>query len=176
MDSWQPVEGPSCLPLQEVLKREREYTGTWINTNMQTHESFAKSTCQVDEEVLSITSLDGSNKRRVGMIGVLSNSPSLYRPGAFGGAKIEDPWEVMATYKRKLEQEEGCVVIPLCHLYEPQDERTCRDFDFPVILSGHDHHVVDRLVEGTRLLKPGQDGIKAQSNTDTLAHLFLFLM
>lgn len=150
------------IPHKEVLKREREYTGTWINTNMQTHESFAKSTCQVDEEVLSITSLDGSNKRRVGMIGVLSNSPSLYRPGAFGGAKIEDPWEVMATYKKKLEQEEGCdVVVPLCHLYEPQDERTCRDFDFPVILSGHDHHVVDRLVEGTRLLKPGQDGIKA---------------
>jgi len=46
-------------------------------------------------------------------------------------------------------------------LYEPQDEKTCRDFDFPVVLSGHDHHVVDRLVEGTRLLKPGQDGIKA---------------
>jgi hypothetical protein len=28
----------------------------------------------------------------------------LYRPGAFGGAKIEDPWEVMAIYKKKLEQ------------------------------------------------------------------------
>ena len=52
-------------------------------------------------------------------------------------------------------------MAPLCHLYEPQDEKTCRDFDFPVVLSGHDHHVVDRLVEGTRLLKPGQDGIKA---------------
>ena len=53
------------------------------------------------------------------------------------------------------------VVVPLCHLYEPQDEKTCKDFDFPVVLSGHDHHVVDRWVEGTRLLKPGQDGIKA---------------
>ena len=29
--------------------------------------------------------------------------PSLYRPGAFGGAVIEDPWEVMANYKLKLE-------------------------------------------------------------------------
>ena len=38
-----------------------------------------------------------------------------------------------------------------------QDERTCREFDFPVIMSGHDHHRVDRVVEGTRLLKPGMD-------------------
>ena len=150
------------IPHKEVIKREREYTGVWINTNMKTHETFAESNCQVEDEVIHLESFDGSNKRRVGMIGVLSNSPSLYRPGAFGGAKIEDPWEVMATYKKKLEKQEGCdVVVPLCHLYEPQDERTCREFDFPVVLSGHDHHVVDRLVEGTRLLKPGQDGIKA---------------
>lgn len=149
------------IPHKEVMKREREYTGVWINTNMKTHESFADSTCQVEEEIIEVESLDGSNKRRIGLIGLLSNSPSLYRPGAFGGAKIEDPWEVMAIYKKKLEQKACDVVVPLCHLYEPQDEKTCRDFDFPVVLSGHDHHVVDRLVEGTRLLKPGQDGIKA---------------
>ena len=33
-------------------------------------------------------------------------------------------------------QEKGCdLVLPLCHLYENQDEITCRNFDFPVILS-----------------------------------------
>ncbi|CAE7651836.1 unnamed protein product, partial [Symbiodinium pilosum] len=150
------------IPHHEVMKREREYTGVWINTNMQSHASFKGSTCQVDAEVIQIVSRDGNNKRRIGLIGLLSNSPSLYRPGAFGGAVIEDPWEVMANYKLKLEGEKSCdVVVPLCHLYEPQDERTCREFDFPVVLSGHDHHVVDRLVDGTRLLKPGQDGIKA---------------
>lgn len=84
-----------------------------------------------------LRSLDGLNSRRVGLIGVLSNSflghgnekkrpssrPSLYRPGAFGGAKIEDPWEVMASYKKKME-DGGCdVVVPLCHLYEPQERR-----------------------------------------------------
>jgi len=92
------------IPHKEVMKREREYTGVWINTNMKTHESFADSTCQVEEEIIEVESLDGSNKRRIGLIGLLSNSPSLYRPGAFGGAKIEDPWEVMAIYKKKLEQ------------------------------------------------------------------------
>lgn len=144
------------------LQREREYKGCWINTNMQSHESFPESTCQKDKEVIELVSTDGSNRRRVGMIGLLSSSPSLYRPNAFAGATIEDPWEVMATYKAKLEKDEKCdLVVPLCHLYEPQDERTCREFDFPLILSGHDHHVVDKTVEGTRLLKPGLDGHKA---------------
>ncbi|CAE8704923.1 unnamed protein product [Polarella glacialis] len=120
----------------DLMKREREYKGVWINTNMQSHESFKGSTCQVDVEVLEVVSRDGLNKRKIGLLGVLSNSPSLYRPGAFGGAKIEDPWETMATYKQKLEQERGCdIVVPLCHLYEPQDERTCREFDFPVTSS-----------------------------------------
>ena len=40
----------------------------------------------------------------------------------------------------------------------PENERTCRDFDFPVILSGHDHHRIDEIIEGTRLIKPGMDG------------------
>ena len=96
------------IPHKEVMKREREYTGVWINTNMKTHESFADSTCQVEEEIIEVESLDGSNKRRIGLIGILSNSPSLYRPGAFGGAKIEDPWEVMAIYKKKLEEQKAC--------------------------------------------------------------------
>ena len=46
--------------------------------------------------MLSVESNDGTNNRKVGMIGVLSNTPSLYKPGAFGGATIEDPWECMA--------------------------------------------------------------------------------
>jgi 2',3'-cyclic-nucleotide 2'-phosphodiesterase (5'-nucleotidase family) len=52
-------------------------------------------------------------------------------------------------------------ILPLQHLYVPDDHITCRDFDFPVILSGHDHHRVDEIVEGTRLLKPGMDAIYA---------------
>lgn len=152
----------SDLAHRYVLRREKEYKGCWINTNMQDHESFKDSTCQVPSKVLELASLDGTNRRKVGMIGVNSDSPSLYKPGAFGGATIQCPWETMKTYKAKLETEEKVdVVVPLCHLYEPQDERTCREFDFPMILSGHDHHTVDRVVQGTRLLKPGLDAHKA---------------
>ena len=31
----------------DVMKREREYKGVWINSNMQSHESFKDSKCQV---------------------------------------------------------------------------------------------------------------------------------
>ena len=141
-----------------VMKREKEYNGVWINSNMQSHESFKNSKCQKDFEIIEVISPDGSNKRKIGMIGVLSNDPKLYKPGAFGGAIIEDPWECMKDYDKKLKNEYNCdMVLPLCHLYEYQDEKTCREFDFPVILSGHDHHRVDRVVNGTRILKPGMD-------------------
>ena len=47
---------------------------------------------------------------------------------------------------------------PLINVYcSKDDHKTCREFDFPVVLSGHDHHRVDEVVEGSRLLKPGQD-------------------
>ena len=35
------------------------------------------------------------------------------------------------------------------------------EVDVPVLLSGHDHHVVDKVVNGTRILKPGSDGHRA---------------
>ena len=141
-----------------VMEREREYRGVWINSNMKSHESFADSKCQVDSVILDVVSPDGSNKRRLGLCGILTNDKKLYKPGAFGGAVIDDPWDCMKYYNEKLKDEEGCdMVLPLCHLYEYQDEKTCRDFDFPVILSGHDHHRVDRMINGTRLLKPGMD-------------------
>ena len=53
---------------------------------------------KVDQAIVTVESPDGSNKRKVGMMGVLSNTSSLYKPGAFGGATIEDPWECMARW------------------------------------------------------------------------------
>jgi len=101
---------------------------------------------------------DGKHARRLGMIGVLSDSKSLYAKNAFGGATITDPWEALKKYKKILEEDEKVdLVLPLCHLYVPQDKKTCKMFDFPVVLSGHDHHVVDEVYDDSRLLKPGSD-------------------
>jgi len=139
----------------------RDFPGKWINSNMLDHEAMDH---QQEYEVIELTSPDGQHKRKVGLCAVLSDDPALYShfkaPGAFGGATITDPWEALRKYKDILENDEGCdVVIPLQHLYVPDDHKTCREFDFPVVLSGHDHHRVDEVVEGTRLIKPGMNAV-----------------
>ena len=147
-----------------VCSHVRAFPGTWLNTNMQSH---AAMDAQKAYDVVELTSQDGSQTRRIGLVAVLSDDPALYLhfkpPGAFGGAKIECPWQTLSSYKSKLEgPEERCdVVLPLQHMYVPDDHRTCREFDFPVVLSGHDHHRVDEVIAGTRLLKPGLDAIAA---------------
>lgn len=147
-----------------VCSHVRKFPGKWINSNMLDHDAMD---AQQEFDVVEICSPDGTNKRRVGLVGVLSDDPDLYShfkaPGAFGGATIDDPWETLKKYKEILEgPEHNCdVILPLQHLYVPQDHKTCKEFDFPVILSGHDHHRVDEVVDGTRLLKPGLDAVYA---------------
>jgi hypothetical protein len=104
----------SDMAHSDVLAREKEYQGVWVNSNMKTHESYASSTCQTDEAWIELPAADGSHSRKVAMIGVLTNTSS--KPTAFNGAKIDDPWECMAAYKPKLEAAGAELVIPLCHL------------------------------------------------------------
>ena len=119
--------------------------------------------CQQEYDVIELKSPDGKNSRKVGLCAVLSDDPALYShfkaPGAFGGATITDPWNALTKYKTLLEEEEGCdLVIPLQHLYVNDDMKTCKEFDFPVILSGHDHHKVKEVIDGSYLIKPGMNG------------------
>jgi 2',3'-cyclic-nucleotide 2'-phosphodiesterase (5'-nucleotidase family) len=151
-----------------VCRHVRSFSGgKWINSNMLDHEAMES---QQEYDVIQLEASSASNGRkhvrRVGLCAVLSNDPDLYShfkpPGAFGGATITDPWEALRKYKDTLEQDEKCdLVLPLQHLYVPDDYKTCREFDFPVVISGHDHHRVDEVVEGTRLLKPGMNAVYA---------------
>jgi len=148
---------------KSVCKHVRNFPGTFINSNMLNHEAMD---AQEEYDVINLCSPDQEHERKVGLCAVLSDDKALYShfpsPGAFGGATVTDPWKALTKYQNILENEEGCdVVIPLQHLYVPDDHRTCREFDFPVILSGHDHHVVDENVDGTRLIKPGMNAIHA---------------
>jgi 2',3'-cyclic-nucleotide 2'-phosphodiesterase (5'-nucleotidase family) len=121
---------------------------------------------QQEYDIVEISSPDGENERKVGIMAVLSADPALYghfkEPGPFGGATITDPWEALAKYKKILEEEHNCdMILPLQHTYVPDDHKTCELFDFPVLLSGHDHHRVDEVVHGTRLIKPGMNAAYA---------------
>jgi hypothetical protein len=149
---------------KSVCRHVREFPGTWLNSNMLDHEAMES---QKEFDIVHITSPDGSNHRKVGLVAVLSDDPKLYEqfkaPGAFNGATIDCPWETLKRLKSKLEGPDfACdIILPMQHTYVPDDHKTCLMFDFPVILSGHDHHRVDEIVEGTRLLKPGMDAVYA---------------
>ena len=145
-----------------VCHHVRKYAalgGKWLNSNMLDH---AEMEHQLEYDVLEIASPNGEHSRKVGLCAVLSDDPALYShfkaPGAFGGATIDDPWETLKKYNKLLKEEKDCdMVIPLQHLYVPDDHKTCQKFDFPIVLSGHDHHRVDEVVEGSRLIKPGMN-------------------
>lgn len=146
-----------------VCRHVRKFQGKWLNSNMLDHEAMD---CQQEYDVVHISSPDGSNTRKIGLVAVLSDDPALYEhfedPGAFGGATIDNPWDALRKYQKILTEEHHCdLIVPLQHLYVPDDHKTCREFDFPVILSGHDHHRVDEVVDGSRLLKPGMNGVYA---------------
>ena len=148
-----------------VCSHVRSFVGKWLNSNMLDHDAMD---AQDEYDIVEITSPDGSNTRKVGLVAVLSDDKALYShfkaPGAFGGATITDPWEALAKYKSLLMDgpEHKCdMILPLQHTYVPDDHKTCERFDFPVIMSGHDHHRVDEIVSGTRLLKPGMNAVYA---------------
>merc|ERR1719478_1679044 len=148
---------------KEVCGHVRGYRGKWLNSNMLDHEAMD---AQQEYDVVEVVSADGTQTRRVGLVACLSDDPALYAnfkaPGAFGGATIDCPWATLRRLKATLEDDERCdLVVPLQHTYVPDDHRTCREFDVPLVLSGHDHHRVDEVVDGTRLLKPGLDAIYA---------------
>lgn len=150
------------IPHAATCQHCKGWPGIWINSNMQSHDMMKY---QVPYHIIEIPSPDGSHTKKVGLVAVLSNDPKLYahfKGGAFNGAKIEDPWETLRHYEKVLKEEHGCdLVVPLEHLYIPENEKTCKEFDFPLILSGHDHHRVDQTINGTRLIKPGMDGVHA---------------
>jgi hypothetical protein len=156
------------IPHKHVCKHVKNYKGTFINTNMQSHDSM-KYDCCVPYEIIQVTSPDGKSKHKIGFVALLSNDPKLYshfKEPAFGGATIEDPWETLAHYKEVLENEHGCdLVVPLEHMYVPENAKTAEIYkdcgSVPLILSGHDHHRVDQKINNTRLIKPGMDGVHA---------------
>mmetsp|Transcript_105776 Transcript_105776/g.305993 ORF Transcript_105776/g.305993 Transcript_105776/m.305993 type:complete len:683 (-) Transcript_105776:87-2135(-) len=147
------------------VKNYYESGGIWLNSNMLDHEAMEY---QKEFDIVEVTSPDGSNKRKVGLVALLSDDPKLYEqfkaPGAFGGATVTNPWDKLKELKPKLEGPDyGCdCIIPMQHTYVPDDHKTCEMFDdLPVLLSGHDHHKVDEVIHGTRLLKPGMDSVYA---------------
>ena len=58
----------------------------------------------------------GGQRRRVGLLGLLTDDKALYRPGAFGGAAIAELLPCAERMQRQLYDDEGVdLVLPMTH-------------------------------------------------------------
>ncbi len=162
-----------------------------MNTNLRSLDDALDVTteecCFV--EVSSGDCGDRSGKRKtVVILGLLSDDPGLYRPGAFGGATsivtngiwgLESP---ASAIERVMEENavarDADLIVPLTHMdmtedvrlaerFGPGGEEDCDGDDdvgcgiFPFIIGGHDHDVFDEMHNGCRILKSGADAHRA---------------
>ena len=66
------------VPIEDMRRRISEFKGVWLNTNMPDFQPALP-----DFKIIEVNA--GGQRRRVGLIGLLTIDKNLYRPGAFGG-------------------------------------------------------------------------------------------
>jgi 2',3'-cyclic-nucleotide 2'-phosphodiesterase (5'-nucleotidase family)/Ca2+-binding EF-hand superfamily protein len=132
----------------------------WINTNVPSlNEALGVNT--VPHDVIEVS--NGKMTKKVGILGLLTHDPSLYRPGAFGGAAIEPIIPFTEKYIAKFRSQVD-VMIPMTHQGITEDRAFAQHFGgevFPVVLGGHDHEPFDEVKRGARIVKAGMDAEKA---------------
>jgi 2',3'-cyclic-nucleotide 2'-phosphodiesterase (5'-nucleotidase family) len=126
------------VPCEAIAQRILQSRFVWVNTNMrELDEKIDIDTSPHD--IVTIT--HGDCCKRVGLLGLLTEDPGLYRPGSFGGAKIEAVMEATESYLIKaMEPLNLDLILPMTHQRIPEDRAFAKKFTgdtFPVILGGH---------------------------------------
>lgn len=170
---WGNHEADVAFP-QPLRERIDQSNFVWINSNLPELNDKLQTTTREkvpEYDIIEVVKKDPSagtiiQRRRVALLGFLTNDPSLYRPGAFGGARIEpvvDSAErLVAQFMNKDNQMEDKVdfILPLTHLSIQEDRTFCQHFGgdvFPLVLGGHDHDPFDEVHNGSRIIKAGMD-------------------
>ena len=147
-------EGDIAYP--HLIKRIEESNFKWVNSNMRGFKYPPNaSACQLPE--FAIVNVEGAHKtRKVALLGIATDDMSEYKPNPLGGCRIDSPVATALALAERLADEVD-LIVPMTHLRVPQDEQLCALGRFPILLGGHDHFVVDRVVNGCRILKCGHD-------------------
>jgi len=138
--------------------RISEFRGTWLSTNI-----FGFEPPLPRHDIVEVVDASG-RKVRLGLAGVCTLEPKLYRTPPFDGAPSIPPEMALADETASLLGEYGCdMVIPLTHLSITSDRALVRATAplYPVILGGHDHQIITEEHGGTWLLKAGADALHA---------------
>ena len=124
----------SDVPDDELAARLHEFKGAVISSNMT---ALPVEPRPVEYRLIDIVA--AGQRRRVGLVGLVSTDPALYscqQSSPFGGAlaTAEPPAQALARLRNLLMESHGCdLVVPVCFL--PED-------------SGEDFALVQSLVDG----------------------------
>ena len=146
----------------QLAQRIRHSNFVWLNTNVRDLDTKLDVTTLPHDVVL--VQRGGSNinnVKRVGLLGLLTEDPGLYRPGAFAGATISPLLTTTETYLRDTMQSlDVDLVVPLTHQSMTDDRLFAHHFSgqvFPIVVGGHDHEPYDETHNESRILKTGCD-------------------
>ena len=145
------------VPTDALRQRIRQANFVWVNSNMPDLVSCLGLDKEDDKTRVVTHSMVDVCDKRVAFLGLLTNDPSLYRPDAFGGAHIESVPSSASAYMKQLTEKEVDLVIPLTHQDVADDRALSAQFNFPIIIGGHDHEPF--LEQG--LVKTGMDAENA---------------
>eukprot|EP00980_Cylindrotheca_fusiformis_P008587 scaffold1823_cov108-Cylindrotheca_fusiformis.AAC.8 len=151
------------IPMDALASRIQESKFKWVNTNMRDIDDILHVKT-FPHDVIDIKSKDKKVKKRIGLLGLLTEDPSVYRPGAFGGATIEPVLECTQKYMNEImDPLKLDLVVPLTHQRMEPDREFSKKFKgdiFPIVVGAHDHEPYDETIEGSRIIKTGMDGHK----------------
>ena len=139
------------IELDELRARLRELRATVLMTNVfGLDDSFPRS------QVIDVAGV------RVGLVGVTSTEPSLYRRPPFGGARVEPANEAARRAADELLATGCACVVAITHQRADDDRELARTAPpFPVILGGHEHDGLLEKVGDTWLTKAPADAVQA---------------
>ncbi|CAB9498070.1 5'-nucleotidase [Seminavis robusta] len=159
----------------DLAQRIRQSQFVWINSNMpdlndkiglkdnnDNHHQLPK-----ELEILTVGK-NGSNqkKKKVVLLGLITEDPSLYRPDAFGGATIQPLLPRARELITSLKDQQVDLIVPLTHQGIAADRLMANEMDgtkIPLLLGGHDHEpYLETAQQGScRIVKTGMDAQKA---------------
>lgn len=147
------------VPAAALAERVRQFEGTWLNTNVPAYVPALPAS-----QVLTVQGL-ATRAVRVGLVGVVTEDPSLYRPGAFGGLPMLPANAAVLAAGRALVDEAGCAcVLALTHQSLVRDRALAMaqgDPPVPLILGGHEHEPYVEQVGGAWVVKAGTEALYA---------------
>jgi len=145
------------VPLQHFFKRIKESNFTWINGNIN-GIPFPEDITLPKYSIIEI------KNRKIALLGLNTEDPNIYAPGAFGGARITPLNETCKQLYESIKTNEPDIdcVVALTHQIMPLDRELAEIMgdSIPIVLGGHDHEPYLETINGCTIVKTGADAKK----------------